>query len=427
MDIKNRKVEELIPYVNNPRDNSAAVDAVASSIAEFGFKVPIIVDRNNVVVTGHTRLQAAKKLGLAEVPVLMADDLSDAQVKAFRIADNKVSELASWNEELLEAELAAIKDTGGIDMGEFGFTEDELGALDDVEEDTPPEVEEVADPITKPGDLYQLGRHRLLCGDSTSIEDVATLTAGAKIDLLLTDPPYNVAYEGQNGMTIENDSMDSDKFLEFLTDVNKAADSVLKEGGAFYIWHSDSEGINFRKSILNAGWMQKQLLIWVKDHFVLGRQDYQNQHEPCLYGWKPGAGHYFSDKRTESTVIEDRPNLEKMDKAELKELCKELLGRQPVETTILRENKPLSNDIHPTMKPVKLFARLILNSTRKGEKVLDLFGGSGTTLVACEQLGRQAYLMELDPRYCDAIVKRFEELTGQKAQLIAHQEEEQLW
>lgn len=427
MDIKNRKVEELIPYVNNPRDNSAAVDAVASSIAEFGFKVPIIVDRNNVVVTGHTRLQAAKKLGLAEVPVLMADDLSDAQVKAFRIADNKVSELASWNEELLEAELAAIKDTGGIDMGEFGFTEDELGALDDVEEDTPPEVEEVADPITKPGDLYQLGRHRLLCGDSTSIEDVATLTAGAKIDLLLTDPPYNVAYEGQNGMTIENDSMDSDKFLEFLTDVNKAADSVLKEGGAFYIWHSDSEGINFRKSILNVGWMQKQLLIWVKDHFVLGRQDYQNQHEPCLYGWKPGAGHYFSDKRTESTVIEDRPNLEKMDKAELKELCKELLGRQPVETTILREDKPLSNDIHPTMKPVKLFARLILNSTRKGEKVLDLFGGSGTTLVACEQLGRQAYLMELDPRYCDAIVKRFEELTGQKAQLIAHQEEEPLW
>ena len=187
MDIKNRKVEELIPYVNNPRDNSAAVDAVASSIAEFGFKVPIIVDRNNVVVTGHTRLQAAKKLGLAEVPVLMADDLSDAQVKAFRIADNKVSELASWNEELLEAELAAIKDTGGIDMGEFGFTEDELDALDDVEEDTPPEVEEVADPITKPGDLYQLGRHRLLCGDSTSPTDIATLTDGAQIDLLLTD------------------------------------------------------------------------------------------------------------------------------------------------------------------------------------------------------------------------------------------------
>ena len=280
MDIKNRKVEELIPYVNNPRDNSAAVDAVASSIAEFGFKVPIIVDRNNVVVTGHTRLQAAKKLGLAEVPVLMADDLSDAQVKAFRIADNKVSELASWNEELLEAELAAIKDTGGIDMGEFGFTEDELDALDDVEEDTPPEVEEVADPITKPGDLYQLGRHRLLCGDSTSLTDIATLTDGAQIDLLLTDPPYNVAYEGQDGMTIQNDDLDDGAFLEFLTKANQAADSVLKAGGAFYIWHASSEGFNFRKSIAAVGWLQKQLLIWVKDRFVLGRQDYQNQHEP---------------------------------------------------------------------------------------------------------------------------------------------------
>ena len=312
-------------------------------------------------------------------------------------------------------------------MGEFGFTEDELDALDDVEEDTPPEVEEVADPITKPGDLYQLGRHRLLCGDSTSLTDIATLTDGAQIDLLLTDPPYNVAYEGQDGMTIQNDDLDDGAFLEFLTKANQAADSVLKAGGAFYIWHASSEGFNFRKSIAAVGWLQKQLLIWVKDRFVLGRQDYQNQHEPCLYGWKPGAGHYFSDKRTESTVIEDRPNLEKMDKAELKELCKELLGRQPVETTILREQRPQSNDLHPTMKPVKLFARLILNSTRKGEKVLDLFGGSGTTLVACEQLGRQAYLMELDPRYCDAIVKRFEELTGQKAQLIAHQEEEQLW
>ena len=312
-------------------------------------------------------------------------------------------------------------------MGEFGFTEDELDALDDVEEDTPPEVEEVADPITKPGDLYQLGRHRLLCGDSTSLTDIATLTDGAQIDLLLTDPPYNVAYEGQDGMTIQNDDLDDGAFLEFLTKANQAADSVLKAGGAFYIWHASSEGFNFRKSIAAVGWLQKQLLIWVKDRFVLGRQDYQNQHEPCLYGWKPGAGHYFSDKRTESTVIEDRPNLEKMDKAELKELCKELLGRQPVETTILREQRPQSNDLHPTMKPVKLFARLILNSTRKGEKVLDLFGGSGTTLVACEQLGRQAYLMELDPRYCDAIVKRFEEWPGQKAQLIAHQEEEQLW
>lgn len=415
--IVEKAIDEVIPYVNNPRNNQAAVDAVASSIAEFGFNVPIVIDRNNVLVTGHTRLLAAKKLGLTKVPCILAEHLTESMAKAYRIADNKVAELATWNTDLLQTELDELKELN-FDMSEFGFDEDELNALDDVEEDEVPEVDEESEPITRPGDLYKLGEHRLLCGDSTSIEDVATLTAGAKIDLLLTDPPYNVAYEGQNGMTIENDSMDSDKFLEFLTDVNKAADSVLKEGGAFYIWHSDSEGINFRKSILNVGWMQKQLLIWVKDHFVLGRQDYQNIHEPCLYGWKPGAGHYFCDKRNESTVIEDRANLEKMDKAELKALCRELLDRQPCETTILREDKPLSNDIHPTMKPVKLFARLILNSSQKGENVLDLFGGSGTTMMACEQLGRKAFLMELDPKYCDAIVKRYEQNTGRKAVLL---------
>lgn len=415
--IVEKAIDEVIPYVNNPRNNQAAVDAVASSIAEFGFNVPIVIDRNNVLVTGHTRLLAAKKLGLTKVPCILAEHLTESMAKAYRIADNKVAELATWNTDLLQTELDELKELN-FDMTEFGFDEDELNALDDVEEDEVPEIDEENEPTTQPGDLFQLGEHRLLCGDSTSIEDVATLTAGAKIDLLLTDPPYNVAYEGQNGMTIENDSMDSDKFLEFLTDVNKAADSVLKEGGAFYIWHPDSEGINFRKSILNVGWMQKQLLIWVKDHFVLGRQDYQNIHEPCLYGWKPGAGHYFCDKRTESTVIEDRANLEKMDKAELKALCRELLNRQPCETTILREDKPLSNDIHPTMKPVKLFARLILNSSQKGENVLDLFGGSGTTMMACEQLGRRAFLMELDPRYCDAIIKRYEQNTGKKAVLL---------
>lgn len=414
MNIVDKPIDEIIPYVNNPRNNQAAVDAVASSIAEFGFNVPVVVDKNNILVTGHTRVLAAKKLGMTTVPCIRADHLTDAMVKAYRIADNKVAELATWNTDLLQAELDELKELN-FDMTEFGFDEDELNALDDVQEDEVPEIDEDSEPTTQLGDLFQLGEHRLLCGDSTSVEDVARLTAGAKIDLLLTDPPYNVAYEGQNGMTIENDSMDSDKFLEFLTKVNQAADSVLKEGGAFYIWHSDSEGINFRKSITAVGWMQKQLLIWVKDHFVLGRQDYQNIHEPCLYGWKAGAGHYFCDKRTESTVIEDRVNLEKMDKAELKALCRELMNRQPFETTILREDKPLSNDIHPTMKPVKLFARLILNSSQKGENVLDLFGGSGTTMMACEQLGRKAFLMELDPRYCDAIIKRFEQTTGKKA------------
>lgn len=200
MNIIEKSIEEVIPYVNNPRNNQDAVDAVASSIHEFGFNVPCVIDRNNVLVTGHTRLLAAKKLGLTKVPCVVADHLTDAQIKAFRIADNKVAELATWNSELLQVELDALKELN-FDMTEFGFDEDELNALDDVEEDEVPEVDEESEPITRPGDLYQLGEHRLLCGDSTSIEDVATLTAGAKIDLLLTDPPYNVAYEGQNGNT----------------------------------------------------------------------------------------------------------------------------------------------------------------------------------------------------------------------------------
>ena len=215
MNISNMKVSDIRPYEKNPRLNEGAVDAVAASIKEFGWRAPIVVDREMVIICGHTRLLAAKKLGLTKVPCVVADHLTDAQIKAFRIADNKVAELATWNSELLQVELDALKELN-FDMTEFGFDEDELNALDDVEEDEVPEVDEESEPITRPGDLYQLGEHRLLCGDSTSIEDVATLTAGAKIDLLLTDPPYNVAYEGQNGMTIENDSMDSDKFLSLI-------------------------------------------------------------------------------------------------------------------------------------------------------------------------------------------------------------------
>lgn len=418
MKIENLKPSDIIPYVNNPRHNESAVDAVASSIRDFGFNVPLVLDKDHVIITGHTRHQAALKLGLETVPCIIADHLTPAQAKAFRLADNRVSELATWDEELLQAELQQLSEMG-IDMGDFGFTEEELESLDDITEDEAPEIDEDAEPITQPGDLYELGEHRLLCGDSTSIEDVATLTAGAKIDLLLTDPPYNVAYEGQNGMTIENDSMDSDKFLEFLTDVNKAADSVLKEGGAFYIWHPDMETINFYRAVESTrGWTASQVLVWVKNALVLGRRDYQQQHEPCIYGVKAGATRYFTEARNETTVIEDRPDIKGMSKADLQALCRELLNRQPIPTTVLREDKPVRSEIHPTMKPVKLFARLVINSSRRGDRVLDLFGGSGTTMMACEQLGRKAYLMELDPKYCDAIVARWEQQTGRKAKRI---------
>lgn len=423
MEIEQISIDDLIPYINNPRDNTAAVDAVASSIAEFGFKVPLVVDRNHVVVTGHTRLLAAKKLGLTDVPCIVADDLSEAKIKAYRIADNKVAELASWNPELLQAELDALNELG-VDMGDFGFSEEESEDLSGVTEVDMPEVDETEEPITQEGDLYQLGPHRLLCGDSTSAADVQRLTGGAQVDLLLTDPPYNVDYTGgtEDELKIKNDNLSDSDFYQFLLSAFTAADAVMRPGAAFYIWHAHVETLNFYGAVRAIpGWRNKQQLIWVKNSLVLGRSDYQWQHEPCIYGTKEGAAHYFIDARTETTVIEDRINVNKLGKDELKELCKSLM-EQRVETTILREDKPSRNDIHPTMKPVKLFARLIMNSTKKKEKVLDIFGGSGTTIMACEQLGRTAYAMELDPRYCDAIVQRYEELTGQKAELIGRKE-----
>lgn len=236
----------------------------------------------------------------------------------------------------------------------------------------------------------------------------------------MTDPPYNVAYEGKtkDKLTIQNDNMSDGNFREFLAAAFENADSVMREGAAFYIWHADSEGFNFRSACIATGWKVRQCLIWVKNQMVLGRQDYHWKHEPCLYGWKEGAAHYFTDSRLETTVIEDTPNINKMTKGELKSYVKELLSREP-SSTVMREDRPAKNVEHPTMKPVKLIGYQIRNSTRKGENVLDLFGGSGTTLIACEQIGRRSYTMELDPKYCDVIIKRWENLTGETAVMIA--------
>ena len=255
--------------------------------------------------------------------------------------------------------------------------------------------------------------------DSTSKEDVAALMNGEKADLLLTDPPYNVNYEGATSekLKIQNDNMAAAEFYQFLHKAFTAAQESLKVGGAFYVWYASREHINFESSIRDANLSVRQVLIWVKTQLVMGRQDYHWKHEPCLYGWKEGAAHFFIDDRTQDTIFEDNPNINRMNKEELKAYIKELINREPA-STIIREDKPLRNDIHPTMKPVKLFARLIANSSRREEIVLDLFGGSGTTLIACEQLGRKAYLMEYDPRYADAIIHRWEELTGQKAKLL---------
>lgn len=383
MQIKEIEISSLIEYDNNPRNNDGAVDAVAESIKQFGFKVPIVIDRDNVIVAGHTRLKAARKIGLEKVPCIVADDLTPEQIKAYRLADNKTAELAEWDFSALEIELAELEND--FDMSAFGFDISDFEDIHEITEDEVPEVDEENEPICKTGDIWNLGKHRLMCGDSTNVSDVEKLMNGDKADLLLTDPPYNVAYEGgtKEKLKIENDDMSDEEFQEFLISAFENSNIVMKDGASFYIWHSDSEGFNFRSACKNTGWKIRQCLIWVKNSIVLGRQDYQWKHEPCLYGWKDGAAHYFVDDRTQSTVWEF--------------------------------NKPFRNIEHPTMKPVDLIARAINNSSRSDNIVLDIFGGSGTTLIACEQLNRKCYMMELDPKYCDVIIKRWETLTGEKA------------
>lgn len=386
MNIIDVEIDKIIDYENNPRNNENAVDAVAASIKEFGFKVPIVIDKNNVIIAGHTRKKAAMKLGLKTVPCIVADDLTPEQVKAFRVADNKTAELAQWDFGLLEQELGELAELD-FDMEQFGFEETEIPQTE-IDEDEVPEVDEKNEPITKLGDIWKLGRHTLMCGDSTSIDDVEKLMNNNEADLLITDPPYNVAYEGktEDALTIENDSMSNDDFRQFLVEAFAAADNVMKNGASFYIWHADSEGYNFRGACFDNNWQVRQCLIWNKNSMVMGRQDYQWKHEPCLYGWKDGASHNWYNDRSQ--------------------------------TTVLNFNKPQRNGEHPTMKPVELFDYQIKNSSKKGDNVLDLFGGSGTTMIACEHNGRNAYIMELDPKYCDVIIKRWETLTGKKAVLV---------
>lgn len=405
-------IEDLTPYHNNPRNNEKAVAAVAESIREFGFKVPLVIDENGVIVTGHTRLKAAEKLGLKKVPCIIADDLTPEQIKAFRLADNKTAELAEWDFDKLEEELAALD----FDMTDFGFDPPDADNGGEIVEDDPPEVNDERPPDTEPGDIYQLGRHRLICGDSTDHETLRRLTDGAEMDLVLTDPPYNADYEGKtkDALKIQNDNMTDANFYCFLFDTFKNLHAVTKPGGAVYIFHAHMESVNFLRAYKDADFYLHQMLVWNKNTMVLGHCDYQWKHEPIIYGWKPGAGHYFTNSRLEYTVIEDAPNVNKMTKEELREYVKELLKRgDPV--TVISEDKPARNAEHPTMKPVKLVAYLIRNSSKAGENVIDVFGGSGSTLIAAEQTGRTCYTVELDPRYCDVIVKRWENLTGKKA------------
>lgn len=413
MNIITKQLKEIKPYEKNPRKNDEAVKYVAKSIEQFGFKVPIIIDKDGIIVCGHTRYKAAKRLKIKEVPCIMADDLSDEQIKAFRVADNKVSEYAEWDMELLEEELKAIE---SLDMSEFGFDD----IIDEMSEPTVEEDDyelELKEPIAKFGEMYRLGDHILLCGDSTSEEDVDRLMGGDVADLVVTDPPYNVDIKNSQGMKIENDNMENSKFKQFLTDAFYNLTKNLKPGGAFYVWYASREHVNFETALNDNGLVVREQLIWNKNSFILGRQDYHWKHEPCLYGWKDGARHYFVDDRTQSTVIElEAKEIDQMKKDELVKMLKEMLKEK---TTVIDENKPTISDLHPTMKPLKLIGRLVENSSKEGEIVLDLFGGSGSTLMVCEQLNRKCRIMEYDPQYVDAIINRWEEFTGQKAEKIS--------
>lgn len=412
-------VADLIPYENNPRNiPQEAIDDVCESYTQCGVIDPIEIDENNVILSGHTRRLAAIRLGIDEVDVLKVTGLNEKQKRKYRILANKTGEKSSWDYELLEAELEDLDFDGydfGFDLSDFE-PEDEI--IEDNYDEEPPE-----EPVSKRGDIWQLGDHLLMVGDSTSAEDIATLMGGEQADLWLTDPPYNVNYEGTAGK-IQNDNLGNAQFKAFLVAADKAAYQNMKPGAAFYIWHADSEGLNFRAACEETGLHVRECLIWVKNSFVLGRSDYQWRHEPCLYGWKEGAAHYFTDSRSESTVIPDAEEIDpkKMKKEELVALVEKILSDR-LATTVIEMDKPTRNGEHPTMKPIKLFDYLIRNSTVKGDIVLDSFAGSGTTVMACEQNGRQARVMELDPRYADVIVNRWETFTGRKAKLI--QEEKQ--
>jgi site-specific DNA-methyltransferase (adenine-specific) len=394
--VEHLAISKLKEYNRNTRTHSAEqIAQVAASIKEFGFTNPVLIDENNEIIAGHGRTAAARSLGMDTVPVIRLKGLTETQIRALRIADNKLALNAGWDYDLLNQELTDIKlDDFNLDI--IGFSLEELdeilnadiGAEEeerDPGEDIPPEPP--AEPITQPGDIWQLGKHYLICGDSTDPDTVKSLMQGEQANLWLTDPPYNVDYEGQSGMKIQNDSMQDLAFRDFLRKAYKASVDVLAPGGAFYIWHADSEGFNFRGAARDVGLQVRQCLIWNKSSLVLGRQDYQWKHEPCLYGWKDGAAHNWYNDRSQTTVLDF--------------------------------DKPKSNNLHPTMKPVALFEYLIENSTAPGDIVLDTFGGSGTTLIACENLGRRCYMCELDPIYASVIIQRYEEHTGDKAVLLS--------
>lgn len=377
-------VSELIPYVRNARTHSEAqVSQIAASIREFGFLSPILVAEDNTILAGHGRLAAALKLGLKKVPCVKENHLTETQKRAYIIADNKLSLNAGWDSELLAVELSELEGAD-FNLDLLGFDEAELSSIfdadKDVNEDDFDVEKELEEPcFSKTGDIWTLGKHRVICGDATKLETFKTLLEDTKVNLVVTDPPYNVNYEGSAGK-IKNDNMEDDKFYQFLFNSFVNMEQAMADDASIYVFHADTEGLNFRKAFQDAGFYLSGCCIWKKPSLVLGRSPYQWQHEPCLYGWKKKGKHKWYAGRKETSVWEFE--------------------------------KSKKNADHPTMKPIALLAYPIKNSSMTNSLVLDPFAGSGSTLIACEQTGRICYAIELDEKYCDVIVKRYIEQVG---------------
>ena len=380
-------LEKLVPYVNNARTHSPEqITRLRSSLREFGFINPVIIDRDYGIIAGHGRVLAAKEENITEVPCVFVDYLTEAQKKAYILADNRMALDAGWDEELLRIEIESLQGAD-FDVSLTGFSEDEIADLfaDDEDKKAKDDDFDLSAALEKAsfverGDIWAVGRHRLMCGDATSAEDVAALMDGKKANLIVTDPPYNVAFKASDGLTIQNDSMKNDEFYTFLYNSFQNMEEHLESGGSAYVFHADTEGLNFRKAFLDAGFHLAGVCIWVKNSLVLGRSDYQWQHEPVLFGWKKGGKHsWYSDRS---------------------------------QTTIWNYDKPKRNKNHPTSKPLDLLGYPICNSSQENAVVMDTFGGSGSTLMACEQLNRICCMMELDEKYASVILRRYVEDTG---------------
>lgn len=435
MIIEKRLLSELKPADYNPRKDLTPDDAeyqkIKNSILRFGYSDPMIINRDGTIVGGHQRYKVLKDLGYTEAECVVVD-LSKDDEKAFNIALNKIS--GEWDEDALKSLLKEL-DLDDYDLSLTGFSTEELEDLIDIDDFEGSACDDDYDPdaaadleFVKSGEVWQLGRHRLMCGDSTSAADIRKLMGQEELDLVITDPPYNVNYQekakalnrvrpNKNGdMEIDNDFMEDGDFYDFLLAAFNNINTAMRDGAAVYVFHADSEGLTFRQAFADAGLKLSEVLIWEKSHFVMGRQDYQWRHEPVLYGWKEGAGHYFINDRTNDTVLlEDDVDLEAMKKSELMEYIRDITQRYADQTTVMYEKKPVSSSMHPTMKPVELVGKFMKNSSKRGWNVGDFFAGSGTTLVAAEQLGRNAFCMECSPHYASVIVDRWENLTGRKA------------